>query len=306
MALLAIVIGAIFGLRAGFGPTTPDTQVAGNVIERSEAAEPTEPAASPDDDPIVIPIPSPQTDDADDADTADDTAIDDGAGTQTTDEDEPAEPAVGIIRDTPAPVIPADTSDDDDAADDDDDDDDEAPAAPRPDRTPSEEPEPTTPPRETDSPSPSPEPADVALRTGEGHSRDTALAEDGGWLFREVSGHGGQGQDSSREAQARLVVGFDDGAKQGSGPTREFQCRAWLTAGEGRLTTDDDHVFEIALLALDADGNVAEAVTAVIERHAYDLGPGETTAAEPMTTTPVELDAADGIDYTCAVRYQDR
>lgn len=306
LALLAVVLGAAIGLRSGFSPTEPDTTaVAGNVIERSEPAE-TEPADTADDDPIVIPLPPPDRDEPVAADDSDD----DVAAQAPAPAPAPAqEPVVGIIRDTPPPVIPADNTNDrdnDSAGDDSDGDADETPSRPRRDR-PRPAPEPT--PDETKSPapsSPSPEPEDVALRTGEGHSRDTAIADNGEWLFREVSGHGSQGPDDSREAQARVVVAFNDEAKQSTEVVRSFQCQAWVTAGEGRLTTDTDHVFEVALLALDDNGAVTDTVTSVIERHAYDLSAGQTTQNAPMTTSPVELSAEDGISYTCGVRYRDR
>jgi hypothetical protein len=294
-ALLAIVLGAIFGLRSGPSGTDPDdeTQVAGNVIER----EPTEAAADETDDPepIVVPIPAPQ-----DEETEAQAPVEPAPAPQ---EEAPAPapaPTVGIVRDSPAPVIP--------------DDDDEPRDRPRPDRSEAAEtsrPRPRETPRETESPAPTsptptPTPQDVALQTGEGHSRDTALAEDGGWLFREVSGHGAQGGDTSRSTQAHVTVAFNDEVKQAEGPVRSFQCRAWVTAGEGRLTTDSDHIFEVALVALDENGSVTETITSVLERHDYDLAPGETTEDAPMATTPVELNAEDGIDYTCAVTYRDR
>jgi hypothetical protein len=298
LALLAIVVGAAFGMRA-FGGNAPETtQVAGNVIERSESPasiDPDEPAA---EDPIVIPVPAPDRDEPETTDV------------EPQAQDAPAAPApapagaptVGIVRDTPPPAIPPATSTDDDAGQD------EAPARPRPNRNPPASPRPTATPDEPTSPAPanpSPEPEDVALRTGEGHSRDTAIADNGDWLFREVNGHGSQTGDGSRAAQSRVVVAFNESAKQGTGAIRSFSCQAWVTAGEGRLTTDTNHFFEIALLAIDDNGNVIETVTSVFERHAYDLRPGQSTAATPMATNPLELDASDGVSYTCSVSYRD-
>ena len=311
LALLAVVLGAAIGLRSGFSPTEPDTTaVAGNVIERSEPAEAPEPADTADDDPIVIPLPAPDRNDANDEAVADDS--DEDVAQAPAPAPAPAdEPVVGIIRDTPPPVVPADNDDTGNGGNDGNDSDadaDESPTRPRPDRD-RPRPSPEATPDETNSPapsSPSPEPEDVALRTGEGHSRDTAIADNGDWLFREVSGHGSQGPDESREAQARVVVAFNDEAKQSTEVVRSFQCQAWVTAGEGRLTTDTDHVFEVALLALDENGAVTETVTSVIERHAYDLSAGQTTQDAPMTTSPVELSAEDGVSYTCGVRYRDR
>jgi hypothetical protein len=297
LALLAIVLGAVFGIRAGFDRDEPDTtQVAGNVIERPE---PTEPAAAPDDDPIVIPLPAPDLD-SDDVAAADETddAEDAAPVAPAPAAPAPAAPTVGIVRDTPPPAIPPANTDDEAN---------EAPARPRPDRNPPRS-NPTPTPDETTSPapaSPSPEPEDVALRTGDGHSRDTAIADNGDWLFREVNGHGSQTGDDSREAQSRVVVAFNDAAKQGSGSIRTFSCQAWVTAGDGRLTTDTDHFFEIALLAIDDNGNVIETVSSVFERHAYDLRPGQSTAAAPMATNPLELNASDGVSYTCSVSYRD-
>ena len=303
LALLAIVVGAAFGLRGGFDPSEPDTtQVAGNVIERSEPAVASEAPEVVEDNRIIIPVPAPDPDADDAADQ--DAAQDEPAAAPAPAPDQDDTPTVGIIRDTPPPVIPAGTDDDNNG-----DDGDDAPARPRPNRNPPASPRPEPAPEQTDPPAsetPTPQPEDVALRTGEGHSRDTAIADNGEWLFREVSGHGSSGGDGSREAQARVVVAFDDAAKQSTEPVRSFTCQAWVTAGEGRLTTDTDHVFEVALLAIDDDGNVIETVTSVIERHAYDLRPGQTTQDAPMTTTPVELSAENGVDYTCGVRYRDR
>lgn len=305
MALLAIVVGVAFGLRSGSDRPVDTTEVAGNVIERTEPAVTEDPTTPAEPDPIIIPVPAPDRDE-DDAPAAesDDSDAQSEAQAPAPAPAEPAPPTVGIIRDTPPPAIP-DTNDDD--ADEDDSDED-APRRPRRDRDRprNPEPSPTQTPDETEPATPSPQPEDVALRTGEGHSQDTAIAENGEWLFRETAGHSGQGGDGSREAQARVVVAFNDAAKQGSDVIRSFQCQAWVTAGEGRLTTDTDHVFEVALLAIDDNGNVVDTVVSVLERHAYDLSAGETTRANPMSTPPVDLNAEDGVSYTCGVRYRDR
>lgn len=301
LALFAVVLGAIFGLRiiGGSGPEG-DTEVAGTVVERTEPAEAEpEPADAPDpvdatdedSDPIVVPQPD-EDDEADEqAPVADEPAAPAPAAPAAPAPAAPAPPTVGLIRDEPAPADDEDDSNGDDT---------DRPRQNRPDR----QPEPTEP-SETPTPDVEPTPEDRALREGEGHSRDTAIAEDDGWLFQEVTGHGNGGD--SLEAQARLTVGFDDAAKRADGPVRALQCQAWLTAGEGRLTTDaDDHVFEIALLALDDNGMVTGVVTSVLERRGYELEAGESTAGDPMATTPIEVDAADGVDYTCGVQYRER
>jgi hypothetical protein len=306
MAILAVVLGTIVGLRSSWNDEPQDTtEVAGNVIEREPSEVPT--TSAPDPDPIVIPLPA----EPDEPEPDPEPLVVDPTEDQAEEPAPAPAPTVGIVRDTPPPA-PAQDSGNDGTQDSAGDDEEAEPRRPRSESTeptrPSPSPEPpTSPAPASPSPDPSPSPEDVALRTGEGHSRDTAIAEEGGWLFREVSGHGSQGPDDSREAQARLVVAFNDEAKQGEGAVRSFQCRAWVTAGEGRLTTDDqNHVFEVALLALDTNGAVTETVTAAIERHAYDLAAGETTEATPIATTPIELDASDGVDYTCGVRYRDR
>ena len=312
MALLAIVVGAMFGFRGGLGSTPPpaDTEVAGTVIERSEPAVAADEPAG-DEDPIVVPLP----DDNDPAESE-----------PEPDAQPPAAPApapapqnspVGIVRDTPAPVAPDNGNGNDNGnggngGNGGEDPDPDPTRRPRPDATDEPTPKPTPKPTpsatetETEEPTEEPTPADVALRTGEGHSRDTAIADNGDWLFREVSRHGSPGPDTSREAQARIIVTIGDDAKAGEGAVRPFQCRAWVTAGDERLTTARDHVFEVALLALDANGNVTDTVASVIERHAYDLDAGEDTSDAPMATTPVELDAQDGVSYTCGVRYRER
>lgn len=292
LALLAIVIGVAFAVRLG-GSGAPDrTDVAGTVIERPEPTEEPEEADEPadvDDDPIVVPLEEePLTDDPEDdpAPPAEDPPP----------ADDPP-PPVGLIPDPDPDPDPAPAGGDTSPTTDPDDSDSE------PDET---EPPSPRPPPETEEPEPSPTPADVALRTGQGHSRHTALAEGDDWLIREVSGHGQPEPDTSRQAAARLTVGFNDSARSGSGSVRSFSCQAWLTAGDERLTTDRDHVFEISLVALDDNGAVSEVVTSVIERQAFDLAPGEDTLDRLMATAAVELDAADDTDYSCVAVYRER
>lgn len=293
LALFALVLGAIFGLRLTGDDPTPDTEVAGTVVERSEpaeAADPTETAA--DEDPIVVPQPD-EEQPAEDGEPAAEPAPAPAPEQPAPAPQPEPEPTVGLIRDEPAGDGGAPADNDDDGGN-----------GRNNNPDPDPEPEPTEP-AETEDPEPEPTEDDRGLHEGEGHSRDTAIADNGEWLFQEVTGHGDGGGDSL-EPQARLTVGFDAAAKQGDGPVRALQCQAWLTAGDGRVTTDEDHVFEVALLALDDNGVVAGVVTSVLERHAYDLAAGESTADQPMATTPIEVDAEDGVDYTCGVTYRSR
>ena len=282
MVVLAIGLGAILGLTLLRDGDPDRTDVAGTVVERPEPTDQA-PDVEEGSDPVVVPPP-----------TEDDAPAETGP-LGGVDSQEPVEQQA----ETPQPGLapqgadegggePHSTS--------------SPPGEPQPsiDQDPSEsDPRPTTEPAHPD-----PTPEDVALQEGEGHSRDTAIAENGEWLFQEVGGHGGT--EDSRAPQARLVVGFDPAVKQSETPIRDFQCEAIVTAGDGRLTTDRDHFFEVALLTLDDNGGVSGVVTSAIERHAYDLAAGESTADDPISTEPVELDAAAGTDYTCGVAYRAR
>ena len=305
--MLALVLGVVFAYRAsmdGAPSADGDTDVAGAVIERSEEPEFTE---TPQDDaaePLVRPTPRREV------------AQRDPIVEQP---DPPAAPApgdepVGLVRDDD-PVVVVEP------------DDDPAPASPRPDRNqtdPDPEPAPDPAPRPRPRPQPEPEPepqpeptAEPApdtrqyeLREGEGLSRDTATAYETGnsgkyeWEFRSIAGDGSQDAATrrSRQAQARLSVGFWSQAKESQEQVRTFRCDAVLTAGTRRLLTDTDHVFEIALWTSDGyspQTEVAETRTEVSQ--AWDMAPG---TSRRLLSKTYELDAADGGSYTCRAIYR--
>lgn len=173
---------------------------------------------------------------------------------------------------------------------------------PEPGARPRPRPRPRDEPRPTPSPTPSPTPDQgVALREGRGGDGDRAIAQDGDWTFLGGSEPGAGGPADPRR---RLTVRFDDSAYAASGPVVPLQCDARLTAGDRRLRTDSDHVFEISLAELDSEGNPARRVTAVLARETFDLAPGESSVE--MSTDPVEVNAEDGVSYTCTVRYRAR
>jgi hypothetical protein len=284
-ALFALVLGAIFGVRAAMN-NDGDTEVAGTVIERSEVPEATEDATErivqepvrlrPRPDrrpPTPAPVPAPAPAPVDVA------VVDPAAGEQV---DGP----VGLIRDEPSAE----------------------PRSPRPEPKP--EPRPTPEPEPEPKPTTSPEPEDTSrydLHTGKGLSRDTAEALQAGnsgnwnWQFKTLSGHGQQDPDTrrSREPMARLEVGFNEEARTSNDQVRDFRCDALLTAGSQRLITDTNHVFELSLWTTDGYSLLKKVDTLLI-RQALDLEAGE---QQTLYSNVYELDAADGVSYTCQVRY---
>lgn len=291
-ALLALVVGTIFGVRSGMNDGG-DTEVAGTVIERSEPAEITEePTTAPIDPVIVRPRPTraPRTEAPEPADT--DTDSDPVEVVQA-----PEQPAVGLLPDPDGPSAP-----------------DEEPAAEQPagNTDPQPRPEPR-PPRPQPEPEPEPEPQPepdttrFQLRPGQGFSRDVAESWEQGnsgkfnWEIRSVSGHEQTEQtEASRRTQERVSVGFNPAAFQSGKSVRNFRCDALVTAGSRRLLTDDDqHAFEISLWTTDGY-NTIDRVDSVLIRSALDLAPGEQRTLQGNTYT---LDATEGIHYTCQVAY---
>jgi hypothetical protein len=294
---ILVAIAALI-VRAGIGDD-PDgtTEVAGLVIERSEQATEPEPTASPK---TVIVRPRPQrTRPADEPDGGEVVVAPPAPAPVPT-----ATPSGGLVRD---PVSPTPAPDDTDV------DNDGNGSKGNGTKDPEPKPDPTTKPKPDPTPKPEPEPtpeptepedtARYALREGDGHSRDAALADNGDWLFLRNDGHESQPQPS-RAAQARLMVGFSDAALEGQGPVRDLSCHAVLTSGSRRLVTDMDHVFEISLWAADEYGVPTGdmPIVSVTERHAWDL-PADRTRT--MSMDPIELDAEDGVNYTCTVTYRE-
>ena len=310
LVALVLVIGAVFGVRASLnnGSGADGTDVAGEVIERSEAPEASEPAPlrtpailrdrdrtreprRQQTEAPVAPAPAPAPVEA------------------------PAEPQTGLIRDPDAGVIvpdePADTDNTDNTGNGNGNGngnggDGDGGTDPKPSDKPTTDPKPS--PEPTDSPSPDPEPNEnrFALHTGDGHSEWTAYSDAGEWTFSLVQGHSGGRSETSRSAGTRLTVGFTQQSMTGNSPDRFLQCAAVLNAGNRRLTTDTEHAFEVSLLRLDANGVPVtnDPVNTVTARQAYDLEAGEDTAGAPIETGKVFVDAStDDTDYTCGVRY---
>ena len=293
-ALLALVIGTIFGVRSAMNDSDGgDTEVAGTVIERSEPAEITEePTVAPIDPVVVRPRPSrvPRTQAPEPVDT-------DPEDTDPVEPAEEPEQPVGLIPDPDGAQEPAG----------------EEPAAGDPEPEP--QPEPTRRPRPRPQPQPDPEPTPeptpdttrFEMRPGPGFSRDVAESWEQGnsgkfnWEIRSVAGHGQTPEtEASRRTQERVSVGFNPAAFESDRSVRNFRCDALVTAGSRRLITDDNtHAFEIALWTTDGY-QLGEQVDAVLVRAALDLAPGEQRTLEGNTYT---LDAAEGIHYTCQVRY---
>lgn len=289
-ALLALVVGTIFGVRSGMNDGSGDTEVAGTVIERSEPAEITEaPTFTPIDPVIVRPRPTraPRTEAPEPADT-------DVDSDPVEVVEAPEQPAVGLIPDPDGPAAdePAGNPDPQPQPE-------PRPRQPRPQPEPQPEPEPE--------PQPEPDTTRFELRPGQGFSRDVAESWEQGnsgkfnWEIRSVSGHGQTEQtEASRRTQERVSVGFNPAAFQSDKSVRNFRCDALVTAGSRRLLTDDDnHAFEISLWTTDGY-NTIDRVDSVLVRAELDLAPGEQRVLEGNTYT---LDASEGINYTCQVAY---
>ena len=291
-ALLALVVGTIFGVRSGMNDGG-DTEVAGTVIERSEPAEITEaPTTAPIDPVIVRPRPTraPRTETPEPVDT--DTDAD------PVEVVEAPEQPVGLLPDPDGPSAPAD----------------EEPAAEEPagntDPQPRPEPRPPRPqPEPEPEPQPEPDTTRFQLQTGQGLSRDTAESWEQGnsgkfnWSLRSIAGHSETPEmQASRSTGNRVSVGFNPAAFQSEKPVRNFRCDALVTAGSRRLLTDDlEHGFHISLWTTDGYNPIEEVEgSAVLIRQAMDLAPGEQRTLEGHTYT---LDAAEGIHYTCQVSY---
>lgn len=287
-ALLALVIGTIVGVRAGMNDGG-DTEVAGTVIERPEPIVTDAPTEREIVEPLIVRPRPERTRDAEPAEAAPVPVVEDLAS-----EEEVSGP-VGLVRD-PAPVDQA------------------QPTRPRRQREPAPEPEPEPRPRPRPEPTTQPEPEDTsrfALRTGDGLSRDTAEAVQAGnsgnwdWQIRTIGSHHTQDAKGqrSRAASARLEVGFNEEVKTSKEQVRDFRCDALLTAGSRRLVTDADHVFEISFWTTDGY-TLLEKVDSVLIRKVVDLQPGQ---QENLYSNVYEdLDAADGVSYTCKVTYRER
>ena len=288
MALLAVVLGIVLGVRASMNGDDA-TGVAGTVIERSEPVVTEEPTERDVQEPQVLrerrtrdrrtEQPQEPTDPAP-------VVVEDPAA------DEVVQGPVGLIRD-PAPA------------------DDPEPNRPRRNRDPEPEPEPDPKPEPDPEPTQSPEPEDTTryeLGTGKGLSRDSALAMENGnsgkwdWQIKTLAGHDNQNsqQARSRDAMARLEVGFNQEARTTNEPVRDFRCDAELSAGSRRLITDDDHVFEISFWTTDGY-SLIDKVDSVLLKQVVDLDPGETQML--YGNVYEDLDAADKTSYTCQVRY---
>ena len=271
LVLLALVVTTALFMQLGLDGDdgNGETEVAGQVFERSEPPVTEEPQVVRE--PAIL---RPRSEDVVEPQ-------DDGG-------DVVAQPDPVVVVQPPPAGLVRDPGDEPGVAD---------PTDPAPDPKPKPKPDPDP------TPTPSPTPPDTSrfeLHSGEGHSRDTAIADSGDWLFLVVDGHGGQSA-TSRSAQARLTVGFTESAKQGSGPERDLSCHAVLTAGSRRLITDRDHVFELSLWTADENGVPQEKTDAfVLLRRAFDLGAGE---SRTLSMDPVERDANDEINYACRVTY---
>ena len=295
MAVGALVAAlALAGCTRGGQQPEDDTDVGGLVIERTEddaGASETAASPSPDDDVALAEPTDEPTADPPAGNGSDDDALDPGGAP-----DPPAPAADSDPGPAPRPRPRPEPQPQP-----------EPEPEPEPTREPEPEPEPTRPPPpppETLPAEPSPSPSDgrVALQEGEGHSRNTAYAEDGQWSVSEV--HGAPDDDSAA-ARDRMYVEFDQaGYKQGS-EVVTLQCDGVVRAGSQALFTDDEaHVFEVELVRLDANGTPAGVVATAVERHAYELEPGQSTIDAPVSTEPVQVAAADDVDYTCAFRYR--
>ncbi len=294
LAFLALVIGAVFGVRATMNDGD-GTEVAGNVIERPEAAASEEATERVVDEPLIVrprperprrteqPPPPAQTAQTDPA------------------ADEVVEGPVGLVRE-PEPAPEQDTT------------------QPRerdrtePRRQPEPEPEAEPTPEPRPEPKPTTQPEDTsryALRPGEGLSRDVAEAMDTGnsgkweWQIRSIAGHDSQSAElrRSRKAMARLEVGFNEEAKTSKESVRDFRCDAVLSAGSRRLVTDRDHFFEIQMWTT-KDYALQDLVSSVFVRETLDLAPGEQHTLQGNMVP--DRDAAEGLHYTCTVEYRER
>ena len=299
-ALLALVVGTIFGVRSAMNDDNGgDTEVAGTVIERSEPAEITEAPTTAPIDPVIVrerPTRAPRTEAVQPPDTdADPVNV----------VEAPQAPAVGLIPDPDGPA----PADEEPAG--------EEPAA-DPDPQPEPDPEPTRRPRPRPQPEPEPEPEPTptqapenterfALQTGEGFSRDTAESNEQGssgkfnWDIVSIGGHHETPEmQASRSAGNRLSVGFNPGAFASDNSVRNFRCDVRVTAGSRRLITDDtEHAFEISLWTVDGY-ELVDRVDSVLIRESLDMAPDAQLILEGNTYT---LDAADDLDYTCQVAY---
>ena len=311
-ALLALVIGVIFGVRSAMdNGDDGDTGVAGVVIERSEV--PTLAPLDPAPQPRIV-RPAEEETEPPAAVTAEPDIVVVG--------DPVAEEPVGLIRE-PSPVVILEPEPDTTPPRDTD-----GRSAPDNDGDPPGQPDPTTSPRPDPSPTPKPDPrpqptpeptenpATYALScphdspdSCEGVSRDTAESyeyEPGQfeWLFRTIAGHDNQTPEAkgSRQVMSRLSVGFSEATWESQDQVREFRCDAVLTAGSRRLTTDTEHVFEISLWTSDGYDplEVVDGSTVII-REAFDLAAGTSAT---LLSNSYELDAADGGAYTCKVVYR--
>ena len=283
-----------------------DTGVAGVVIERSEVPtdEPVDPSPQPrtvgpartepalateapaDPEPEVVVAPQP-----------------------------PAQQPVGLIRDetptdTDVDPAPQPRQEPDPQP--------EPTREPRPEPQPEPEPEPTREPRPEPEPEPEPEPSEDLSRymlrddpNGFGLSEDTARAEETGnsgkyeWNIVTLASHDNQDAQTarSRKEMARLSVGFSPATIASDESVRDFRCDAVLTAGSRRLITADDHVFEISLWTSDGYSPRQEVDgTKVIIKRSFDLAPGERRTM--VSNVYQDLDAADGVSYTCQVDYK--
>lgn len=291
-ALLALVIGAIVGVRSGMDDG--NTDVAGTVVERPEPAATEAPSEVEIQEPVIV-RPRREPRNSQTEAPADEVVVVDPPAPAPP----PASAPVGLVRDPEPATDPEPTQPRRDRNPD---------PQPQPDPEPTREPQPEPDPEPTASPEP--DPARYALRPGDGVSRDTAEAMQAGesgkydWQIRSLSGHDNQSPETqrSREAMARLEVGFNEEAMTSKEQVRDFRCDALLSAGSRRLITDTDHVFEIALWTTDGY-SLLDKVDAVLIRKAVDLDAGET---QNLYSNVYTLDAADGISYTCSVTYRER
>ena len=165
LVLLALVVITAMFVRLGLDTEDADggTEVAGQVFERSEPPATEEPQVVRE--PAIL---RPRSEDVVEPQ-------DDGG-------DVVAQPDPVVVVQPPPAGLVRDPGDEPGVAEDPDD--------PAPDPQPKPKPKPDPDP----TPTPSPTPADTSrfeLRSGEGHSRDTAIADNGDWLFLVVDGHGG-------------------------------------------------------------------------------------------------------------------
>lgn len=216
-------------------------------------------------------------------------------------EPEPVAP-VGLIRDE----TPADTGTDTDPAPRPRQDPDPQPEPRQPRPRPEPEPEPTREPRPQPEPEPTENTQQYELKTGSGHSVHTAESstdQDASryWEFIKVERHHGQGTGEARTATARLTAQLTNASLDRNAD--EFQCAAWLDAGDRRLITDTEHYFTVTLVELDANYQPTGQFQQVIHQQAYDLRAGKSTRSEPMLNEPFPVDPANGFHYTCEAEY---